>query len=146
MPNCFQRTLRPDGILRRRFDAEVGAGLIEILVAGAVLAIVILGSTVVFSMQKQTVSKDLGIDALRDVISIVHVDAAAIQAYDPSARAVLNGSGQQVWAVPFGGTALTNLVTIQARPAANGLSVIAKGTGQQASLIIPLPAPQATPQ
>lgn len=127
-------------------EFERGVGLVEILVAGAVLAIVILGSTVVFSTQKQTVSKDLGSDALRDVISIVNVDAAAIQAYDQSAHAALSGSGQQLWAVPFGGTAVTNMVTIQARPAASGLSVVAKGTGLQASVIAPLPAPQATPQ
>ena len=143
----FKPASLPGGACRLgRFEVERGVGLIEILIAGAIFAVVILGSSVVFSTQKQTVSKDLGTDALRDVISIVHVDAVAIEAYDPSAYAALGASALQLWAVPLGGSAVTNLVAIQAHPAANGLSVIARGVGQQASVVAPLPSPQATPQ
>ena len=132
--------------MKLRARLERGVGLVEVLVAGAVLAIVILGSTVVFSTQKQTVSKDLGTDALRDILSNVNIDAAAIQGYDPAAHTALSGSQPQNWIVLFGGAVQSSSVSVIAKPSASGLSIIAQGAGQQASLSAPLPLPQAAPQ
>jgi hypothetical protein len=124
--------------------AEQGFSIIESLIAAALIASVVVGATVVFGQQKQSVAQVTVPDALRDHVSAVDVDANALQAYDPSVRSKIQSAGMQLWTAPLPGT--TDVATMQAQPASSGVTIVAKNRLQAASVIAPLPQPKPTPQ
>jgi hypothetical protein len=123
---------------------EDGFTIFEALVAAALIALVILGGTVVFSQQKQTLGQVIAPDTLRDDVAALDVDVNALQAYDAGVRAKIQSGGTQLWtpAVP----ATSDVVTMEAQPASGGVSVVAKTGSQAASIVVPLPEPKPTPQ
>jgi hypothetical protein len=123
---------------------EAGFTYVELLVAAALLAMVIFGASVVFSGQKQMLTRVTIPDTLRDQVSAVEVDASALQAYDSSVQAKIQNGGTQAWSATIPGT--TQLSTLQATPQGAGLDVVSQSNGQYASAIAPLPSPKPMPQ
>jgi hypothetical protein len=123
---------------------EEGFSIIEAVIAAGVVAMVVIGATVVFSQQKQSVAQVTLPDALRDQVSAVDVDANALQAYDATVQAKIQAGGSQLWTATLPGT--TQLATLQAQGAPSGVTIVAKNGMQAASIIAPLPQPKPTPQ
>jgi hypothetical protein len=123
---------------------EEGFSIVESLIAAAIIASVVIGATVVFGSQKQSVAQVTVPDGLRDHVSAVDVDASALQAYDASVRSKIQAGGMQLWTASLPGT--NRVVTMQAQPAPSGVTVVAKDGSQAASIVAPLPQPKPTPQ
>lgn len=123
---------------------EEGFSIVESLIAAGLIASVVIGATVVFGSQQQSVAQVTVPDGLRDHVSAVDVDASALQAYDPSVRAKIQSGGMQLWTATLPGT--NRVVTMQAQPAPAGVTVVAKDGSQAASIVAPLPQPKPTPQ
>jgi prepilin-type N-terminal cleavage/methylation domain-containing protein len=123
--------------------AEDGFSLVETLVAAALVSMAMVGAAVIFSAQAHVVSQTMAPGGLQDAVAAVDVDANAVQAYDPAARQAIMASGQQLWTVDGAGG---DPIVMQAQPAANGLSVVAKRDNQAASVVAPLPAAKPLPQ
>ncbi len=123
---------------------EEGFSIVESLIAAALIASVVIGATVVFGSQRQSVAQVTVPDGLRDHVSAVDVDASALQAYDPSVRAKIQSGGMQLWTATLPGT--NTVVTMQAQPAPAGVTVVAKDGSQAASIVAPLPQPKPPPQ
>jgi hypothetical protein len=136
--------VRPARLLAGLQYAEEGFSIIESLIAAALIASVVVGATVVFSGQKQSVAQVTVPDGLRDQVSSVDVDANALQAYDASVRLKIQAGGTQLWTAPLPGT--NRVVTMQAQPASSGVIVVAKDGSEAASIVAPLPQPKPTPQ
>jgi hypothetical protein len=136
-------TTRSARTLAERSSPEDGFTVLEALIAAALIAMVILGGTVVFSQQKQTLGQPGAPDALRDELSALDVDANALAAYDQGVQAKIQAGGTQLWtaALPAG-----DVVTIQAQPASGGIAVIARTGSQAASIVVPLSEPKPLPQ
>lgn len=123
--------------------AEDGFSLVEALIATALVSLAIVGATVVFGAQAHVASQTMAPGVLQDAVAAVDVDANALQAYDTAARQAIMGAGQQLWTVTGAGG---DPIVMQAQPAPNGVSVVAKRDNQAASMIAPLPQPKPLPQ
>ena len=123
--------------------AERGINSIEVLVCAALVSIVIVGAAVQYGRQHGSATNEANAQALRDVGSAIDVDAAAISAYDASARAAYTGLAQQNTTVTVNG----QTAKIKLNGAASGLDVsVTTPDGSQANLTAPLPNAKPTPQ
>jgi len=124
--------------------AEGGFTIFEVLVTTAVVSILIFGVAYVYGSQRGSTAREVNADSLRDVTSAIDVDASAISAYDPNARAAFESLATQTTTLTVNG----NSTKVKLGGVASGaLSVIVSSVdGSQASVVAPLPIPKAVPQ
>jgi hypothetical protein len=122
---------------------EAGFGSVEVLFAASVLAIAIMGSTIVFGQATKGTAQAVSTDMIRDVSDSVNIDAAAIAAFDPTNRARLASLAQQTTTVTVGhATATLKLSGFNS----NAVNIDASTPdGSQATIVAPLPLPKPTP-
>jgi len=138
--------ISPRARLRRQYVrvAEGGFTIFEVLVTTAVVSILIFGVAYVYGSQRGSTAREVNADSLRDVTSAIDVDASAISAYDPNARAAFESLAAQTTTLTVNG----NSAKVKLGGVASGaLSVIVSSVdGSQASVVAPLPIPKAVPQ